>query len=536
MKRCFALAGCLISLMSISCVEDPQETSTQDQALIFGTIDYQPIGQMLNDTKYKIGARYGRAVGLSATACSGFLIDDDIVVTARHCRKDNSNELTFAFGWWDNVINEQQNTLYLEALQWMKQRYIDLGLTPGQAEAALPEATIIQQWTCRLIEHPAPEGIEEWDPTIPHARDIDYWKCDPITLEINYQDRLHKFHLRPGMIWGHFNVAVQPNKKANDPIYQLGVNTPFPSSGFQTLLSPSGHIQQSQIGCLDDYQNCFSYLGADARRGHSGGPILDTNKHVVFGVFHGMTWTNPNEDGTSYQGYAEDGSEGHNIGTYLDAIAVNLSTKPPVTRPVGATTQPTTWYGRQRTGPSRWRWAGTCPPNTMAAGIIGNTFHYPANPKFDGRLGNLGLICLPHTDEFNTHFDRGVVVSPNTLVIEQQHPTDGMDFNTYVNEVYGYRFDTNVYERQHVAMCPPGYYMRGMSMSYDSESIRQINAIFCEHPESGHRGVTSVYDQFGTQIGQNVATPACANGSFITSIDAAKEWNVEGASFMCNAL
>lgn len=521
MKRLMTVLA--IGLIPMACYETEEPEHRQSE-LIYGTVDHASLMSFDDDAQYKIGTRYGKAAARmsngigSSRFCSAFLIDDDIIATAHHCRAFLSvtNTADFEFGRW----GLRTSGAWTESNAWARQRLVSLGMSDAAANAA--SLNTLRNWNCTLI------GQE-------NNRDVDFWRCTRKVIGYTYNGRFNSYGLLPGMVWGHFNVESQ-TKTTNDPVYVVGINQASQFTSLQqALLSPNGQVQNGNATCYNgsSYQNCFWFDGADTRCGHSGGAMLDENNHAAFGVFSGFNWSNSAiENGCSWNSYSTGQTNNINIGAYFGAQAVNYATQQPSTYLTGAPRGYTHWVGQTRTSPSRWLWSGQCPPNTMAAGLIGHTMDYTAQPNLHNRLGNLGLICMPHTSPTNLHYDRGVVVSPNTLQVSHV-PTPGMDFNTYRNERYTYNFTTRQRVEQDVTMCPPGYFIKGLSLRHDTNGIGKITSLHCQDPQTGHSGYTYPGGKLGDYHSTYTGTHQCPSGAYVTGIDVARMWVIEGFSTFC---
>jgi hypothetical protein len=504
------------------------EEATRGGELLLGVLDQDLLMSFAHDPTYDRGAHFGRATArMTATTdrvpfCSAFLIDDRVVATAHHCRAflgldGDDPRARFEWGRWGM---RDWTGDFVEADDWARERLVDLGFPRADA-AAIPQEDM-REWTCELIEQ---DG----------QRDVDYWRCPRRRLEFEYWGRTLRFELEPGHLWGHVDVS-DASFADEDPLYVLGVNAVAPGAAQTALLAPNGRVTQANGACYFEspYTGCFRFDGADTRCGNSGGAVMDTGGHVALGVFSGFDWSDSwVEDGCSWNVYGDGDPTNINIGSYFGARAGELASAPaPGTFRMGAREGRTRWQGKPSSESSGYRVITRCPEHTLASGLVGHGVSLSAFPSVHEYLGSLGLLCTPHNHQGPLHLDRAQVPAGHSVAVDYA-PSWGEDFNTYMVARRWLDFDSGLRERQRVVSCPPGYFIKAMTLYDDDSGIRRIKGLLCEDPQTGDVGVTAADDKLGSKAGGSFGSHGCGAGAYVSGLDITSLWITEGFAVEC---
>ncbi|MEC7518319.1 MAG: hypothetical protein VYE22_00565 [Myxococcota bacterium] len=475
---------CAVTMVVTGCVSPTgapgaDDVAASEEEIIFDAEDWNDITAFETSPTYQIGALYGRATaGLFNRSqvseddepfCSGFLIDDEILVTAHHCRRGSFSSpqpIVAQFGEFDLGL--------LDARERMR----SLGFPVPQAQNMAFDGSA-REWTCDFIASDYPT----------YRRDIDYYRCRPNRVTPWAPAGAPIVDLLPGHVWGHMNVTTR-RANVDDRIYVLSVNDPSWQIGDDdVLLSPSGSIWDDwdDLPVSDDgfdYNGGFEWGDSDTLCGSSGGPVLYRNGsygHQVLGVVHGQydQWggdscrrTRVSEDSWSLNFYS-------NTGTYLMGQARTMSSTAPLTETMSVRWHyDTTALGG--TGGSEH--VAQCPSGFAVAGFVGETIDGGSR---DGVVGNLGVVCLPFRNRHTTvngvipwELDRAVVLSAGS-VNTPRIGSGGEDFNTYhherlvPNSTYGLPNG-----EQTLMICPPGTYVTGVEVRADS-MINMVRRLEC---------------------------------------------------------
>jgi len=173
-----------------------------------------------------------------------------------------------------------------------------------------------------------------------------------------------------------------------------------------------------------------------------------------------------------------------------------------------------------------------CPNGFMAAGVMG------LKTPNTGQLGNFGLVCLPFSMDYQ--FEKALVVSEGSRYIGRRK-ADKIPLDITLNEEV-IRSPSTGFElyQQSFQMCPPRYFMRGISLGEGGELVSfgtgrlganygfsGISALHCENvagnrnidiqPRTGlgKLGVKSNNDLFA----QLPKTLMCPKGFYISGFD-----------------
>lgn len=144
----------------------PQEESAQETAIILGAEDWDILARFEEDARYHVGALYGRAIA-SVPGCTGWLISDDILVTAAHCGLRDEGPITARFGQYSDDPNEADRGRALAdaRVALMRAGYPQSGAFDTRAftERALT------RFSCNFVASDYPS----------QERDVEYWRCRP---------------------------------------------------------------------------------------------------------------------------------------------------------------------------------------------------------------------------------------------------------------------------------------------------------------------------------------------------------------------
>ena len=489
-RRLLALSG--LALASISCVSELDEldefdeaVETVDSELIVGSRNWYPLTSMESSSTYLSSALYGRAAGRTDTYCSGFLIDDDIFVTAHHCHRSS---LEVTFGRYGDVPGDYSRA-NAEARRRLRQVGVPITIVDGLASSTF------RTFTCR------------WERRDSGYRDIEFYRCNTNLIEWREQfqnsDRVVRYGLKPGHVWGHFEVGG--SRAEGTRLNIIANNQRWSDSPWDTLLS-RGEVIDRDDDCTEGYSHCFEHSG-DTLTGSSGGAILDRNTHRVFGVVQGSHQVIKSE----------------NYGTYWGAVVHGyLTAQTHGGWATGVWGEHTAWVGGG--GGSNKRFS--CPLGMMAAGVIGST-------SASGYVGNLGLVCVPHYSASHMRLDRAKVVVGGSH--DTEFVTGAHDFNVYTHET---RSSTAAATHlQSLTLCPPGFFMYGMSVN-EGRYVNAINSINCEDPQSGALARRNVRqgasdNTIGARLDEDWTTIDCPVGQYMARLDINSGWVTDGFRVRC---
>jgi len=528
----------LIALASVvGCTEaDLEETafeqsggsdlSSQSQEIILGEADWAPISEFQDDPVYWVGTRYGRAAAkLPQVGCSGFLIDDEVIVTAEHCNQNGSTS-NASFGRIGETAGETAG-----AIADARQRLIDIGVPSSTANSL--SQWVFTNWNC----------ARRYDQT--DDADVDYWWCDPNRVTWTESSggiyaQTIQLDLYPGHVWGHMNIRVGERPEDRE-MYVLSVNDRAPDSAENVLLSPNGWVSDEEGTCFDwdpwnpnNNDHCFHYGGSDTRCGSSGGALIDATDHTVFGVVEGhFTWANlAGERGCSYDTYYDSSWwPNGNIGSYINNQSDQYVE--------GGTSAYS--LGRDSSQYTRWLggWGGNyrsleCPSNMLAAGVIGTT-----NDATDA-VGSFGLVCVPHNTPLRYQLDRSRVIlagGRDTNFTMAYGDLDSGDLNRFMNETASTEMrDDSGFLPPEMVMCPPGYFITDLYATYD-RSVHRVYRINCEDPQTGNRTMRSVSNGRigGSRSGryERYGGASCSDGTYFNGLQIRSGYWVDGFRPTC---
>lgn len=481
MKESSRLGTALIALSLLGCaaeVESPEIDDTREELVLDGE-DWDRIREFESTSfdEAHIAALYGRAVAKldadGGLTCSAWLIDDDIMVSAHHCRgeRDLRGDYwgTATFGrFGDEWTNTDAGRV--EAIR----QATSLGLG-SEAATAFGDGDLTR-FRCRVVD--TEYRLDG------RNRDVDYWQCEPNRIRGHFPPLpggARTMPIYPGHIWGHINVE-NGSRDDGDPLYMLSHNRrrDTPSGGmWQVMLSPRGYVYDAHDDAPGIYDTNFEVGRADNRCGSSGGAILDPRTHRAFGVIQGQYrafW-----DDKCYSGPESTGSIYSNIGTYIHRLANEYAED----RPPRTTAMP-----HIRSHPSS-QWVGgsggdvhaaACPDDYAVIGVIGESVS--DSEEDPGVVGDFGVICAPWStpgaSSPDIQLDRATIISGGS-----RHTgfglVDNADFNTRHHEtlVPGIAHRSNG-GRERFQTCPAGSYLSGLEARADS-SLNRVSMLRCTH-------------------------------------------------------
>ncbi|MCA9563217.1 MAG: hypothetical protein KC561_07000 [Myxococcales bacterium] len=482
--------------------ESGEAQSTTEDEVIFGAEEWDTISTFDFSDTYRIGARYGRAIAhLENGGCSGFLVDDEYLVTAEHCHSDEGFMAVFGkFGWTDGN--------YTQGHTEARRRAVELGIPQDVANTI--HMDLLTRFQCQFRDDQSDRA------------DVEYYVCAPNRIawtEGTGSDRQEiVLDLKPGHIWGHMNVGPGHRGQGTD-LYVLSINNTSRQDHKHDLLSPGGFIDRTTGTCGDNNENCFHFQGADTRCGSSGGAILDLNTNQVFGVVEGYFTQRLREDGCSFHSY--DGRiYQENVGSYLSDQVFNYVDTTRRFWSLGRWSHYGSWVG----GTGGYRNYLYCPEGTMAAGIIGAT-----NRRYSN-VGTFGLVCVPHYSLSNYQMDRAAVISAGGIDTDFRI-ADGDDYNTYRNEQLS-DYYTPTPEFQEIAMCPPGYFISDISGQSSNGRVQAISSVTCEDPQTGNSTTRRVALGISVIGGQSWST-GCMTDRYVAGMRINSGWVTDGFQPIC---
>lgn len=506
-----------------------QDLKKDTKSLIFHGEDWDFIPLFENHNTYKVGARYARAVGQFG-GCSSFLIDDEYVTTARHCRPETLTRRRMTFGRYGVASGN-----YERGIQDARNRLQDIGFPVGFV-SNLSRADL-QSWDCHMVSS---------EYTSSQKRDIDHWKCSShifimtLPVKIKFSDnptiqertRNYGVHIYPGHIYGHYNVRPG-HRYEGYKLYGASFNYKSSQSPVHrsVLLSPSGFITDRNNAYIlggKYHKNGFEYIGTDMVAGSSGGPIIGRNDHRVIGVHSKGSHSHGSRK--SYTTSYISRQINYNIGAYMSSRVLQYNA-----------TEPKKYY-LSLTATSRTRWIGgtggtlhdmKCPEGFLAAGIV----HSNSSRRY---VGNFGLICVPFWNSLlENQLDRAVVIAGGSH--DTKRGSIQKDFNTFTKE------NLTIDGKDHpFAMCPPGYQLSGIEMRKDTQHdlFRGVKRVECARFEgvyAGHGSKMALYHRPPRQrthwsyLGTKQRA-ACPVGQVVMGIRIRSGDLTDGFSFHCKRI
>lgn len=296
-----------------------------------------------------------------------------------------------------------------------------------------------------------------------------------------------------------------PNNKTGREVYLLSSNirNKFdPNSPREKLLSPSGYLINSFTTTEPYPSNIYAANNMKSDFGSSGGAYMDLSTNKAIGVFSGE------ED---IPGKAIGKAIGQKIPDEISDLIANRRKRidpriypEPKPNPTFNPSLPNPFLAREYKGINFEPKVLSCPEGHVAAGVIASTVTRRGKDIANlGMIGNLGLICLPYTRDLSVYqsygngfirsqisqFDHATVISGGSLDTKLT-PTNNMLFDEYFASHRSPGFATIFSgwftgKPQSFAMCPPGYFLRGLNIlpgidgASRSTIIRAILSLEC---------------------------------------------------------
>ncbi len=521
-----------MAVSSSACISnsggDEEEVGNAESEIVMGSANYKLLTELEGLGPDGARALYGRAVGtFPESGCSGFLIEDDVVVSARTCRMAGNNVVTsdtqeFQLGLHGSgAATGNFNPALIEAMV----KLMALGVPTSVFITGQISLETLTKWSCNAVQQTP-------------GRDVEYFACEPNNiLWTNDNGTTTQLALMPGHLYGHMNVKPSV-PGAVTSIRNLGVNKRCGDPQKSTL-SSTGQMWEVSEACdewsPDAFGSCFDYT-SDANLGHEGGPIFVNATNEVFGIHtgHWHFWLHDAGDdsdpcASASFNYAE------NLGTYIANDVFNFTNDSPNGN--GSSTGVTLSAGTFVGGTGGTARNLTCPSNYLAAGVIGST-------AADGHLGNFGLVCMPNTDFFQGdltgdvdayRLDRAVVIAGGSIDTGFT-VADRVDFNSYYNEV---RSSTAVAPfQQRLNMCPPGEFLKGITGHFSSLA-GSVTELTCSPPKFFNMETTRTVNNLGdlssadSRSFSEQSTECGGAFQFLSGLNLHSGWVTDGFQALC---
>jgi hypothetical protein len=516
----------LLSLGAGACAaDDTPELGEADQELILGGEDWDQLPNFESDPTYYRGSLYGRATANldmgSGGRCSGWMITDNILVTAHHCRNGHTT-ITAKFGQYDASPGGNA-----AGLADARNRLAELGV-PLAVSATIGDSTLTH-FSCSLYESEYPST----------SRDVDFYLCAPnqVTMNIPPFNRNRTFEFHPGHLWGQYELDLG-SRSDGDYIYAISTNktNAQDSAGLpnSVLLSPHGYVYDGDDDFYGQYAHNFEFVGSDIICGSSGGVMMDQTDHRAFGLITGQ-YSLSGDDSCDRTGHGNGGTFYSNVGTYLGDGAATL---------VG---YGASYDGVPKVGTHNSAWVGgtggtlrtmTCPTNFVATGVIGT--------RINGVIGNFGVVCTPYRRGYfeTTGADAtvGRDFKNSTVLAGGSIDTDfvvanGTDYNTYWHDVVP-NHDGSTPQSQ--IQCPFGSYLSGVNVSRVNALISGVDSIRCTELKKVGNSVEQRASTFSTP-GLSGATASkqtalCKDNSYATGLIERSGYFTDGFQLACTQL
>lgn len=465
-----------------------------------GGINWDNINEFQNDFFYGRGAFIGRAVAsttaVEGSRCTGWHYHGSNsakhsvahLLTAAHCRGPSpirypsidflqcpssrkrpfANLLEATYGFFPRANEFIENKLRAFGLPEVLIRFLEKeGLDPIAPERTGFERLREQRCQIATSFYNSADGCS----------DIDIYNCIKSILpgySINFVPE-NNVRMSSSDIFGSVRLAGLTDRfhrQYNREVYSLSMNDKLDISSLplENLLSPKGLVKlYSTRGVWDGrdretIDSSFMTYGNWIKPRSSGGPVLDLRTNTGLGAF---SWWIPDIGPVFPRNYhfmippprlhkSFSGIQGFIDLSIPYMLGSNLSSDLMFTRRIGGA------------GGNLSRLS--CPPEMAATGIVASEVRNRSNS--DKTIGNLGLICMPFSDNFR--FDLAKVISGGSADTNQA-PTFGQGFDHYITtnltndrpfvdfSFFGipFRFFT-AGKQQDFFMCPPRYYLSGI--------------------------------------------------------------------------
>jgi len=445
-------------------------------------------------------------------SCSGVLVNDGVIATAKHCDFDEVPTVVARFGQFGSRANagifEGDSDSGVEVARRRLQER--LGFSQAAAISAVPNQEALS-WNCTFIAslYNSSHGY----------RDIHFLECTPRAWSTGQKT----VSVLPGHIFGAHhpkNLDSHSNPLPVDTgLWDLSHNHKSTSGIVSDLISPYGYMSYSHDSIYNGgeyYGHVFRSHNDDNEVGSSGGAVLRLSNNDTFGVISFDPFP-----GSNYMLFTPSASV-YNISSYHDSYAEQtfVTNAPEVT----TSYQPINWSGGGA-------WVGgtggtghtlTCPSNHIAVGVIGST-------GYGGWVGNLGLVCAAWQPFRSHQLDHAYVYSAGSWDTGFISAAGERLYDYYRNVVSSTEPDG----LQTMALCPEGEYMSGINV-YSGTYVARIYSIQCKRYnfDWSSNSVLPV-EPIGTNSSGTWHSSTCPSGSYVKSLALYSGWVVDSLAVWC---
>ncbi len=475
--------------------------------------NWDNISSFDDNPRYFVGSSLGKAFAKGPGDCTSWNIGGPFAITAAHCNAGMPS------------IDVARDVMFtkdgcLTNLELIKSGFPST--TPRSFDYGDPTSINRQAIKNRLIDLGIPESsVYNLDESLLNGffkfqhklyrnylnvfygcRDIEVYRAEPETLGYMIYGQKQKIALLPSHLYG--SVPFFSEKYANTPyykrigrpVYALSVNRRITGGAIENLLSPDGYLSYPPIN-EPSPSHSLTALGLHLKGGSSGGALMDLRANEALGVYS----RNVGPYDTSDMIPDDVWRLVHYRRPYSDPLERSEHLLFGTPHPSFNFKRPPSSWSR-RFGPIGSALfsveALSCPPNYAAAGIIASTVTRPGeHAGADSMIGNLGMICLPYRQRNAMYpFDYATVIAGGSFDTNIL-PISKMNFDDYYSKIrsvgtpdMSLRF-SQAGIPQSFAMCPPGYYLRGIHAlpGFDRASradiIRQIYQLDCRRADFG---------------------------------------------------
>lgn len=499
--------------------------------------------------KYKVGGRYGTAIGnygrkidgIDSSAGSSWIVRGPYLLTANHCVVDSTQSPFVQFGQFvsERQLMKMGSTIDSETINpkkvgmlsriYLRDRLLSLGIVPSHSSADIAYEQF-EKFSVRTHNQPHTE------------RDISVLETSGLSKPLNlnlwengiYRSIQERYELTPNTLWG--SIPLLPYSKRNDQYLSSGKNIYLLQSNEATVYGDYRQTLLSYDGVINFpwWNQAISGGNLYFENGSSGGATLETETNQAFAVI---------------KGYWYPGLNAHLVPKEVDNLLSNYekSLYDPSKYPVFPTYVDWNHIIRSSITGTQHKTL-LCPRGMVAAGILGSR-----ETQSDENIGNFGFVCIPFGSSESSAtrkeylFDFARIIATGSVDTARgfvdagkgSSPIEGERLDTYMNEVVlrqnatsvglkGYQPSATV-ERipQAFSNCPPNYYLRGLSILYDNSKhpmLVRIPALFCENAKGSRSLIHFVPDGPGKLGGiapgiqASVKNISCPSGHFINGL------------------
>lgn len=496
------------------------------------------------------------------TVCSGFLIREELAVTALHCSQNRGNAAlgataTFHFGAWDSRV--------LDVNLYVKERVQALGGSAPTSE----EIELARAWRCESqgLDDPATNGWGD-------LRDSMLWYCPA--------QRLGGVLIEPGQLWGWYTPTLFNAFHDGAALHVGGANLrswidtggtgaeladalmtgPAPDGRVETLISDAGKVMRapSRTQCApfdrnnnnrlmvsdpnlvvfddgDFFGDCFAH-DSDMLGGSSGGPVVLDDTFEVLGIVQGEVapgdrrdpqewvstgyrWDRPRferklvEQGvrSPFRAYGvATGNTVANMATTFGETYLRFALWPDIEHPLpvkGGSIDDAEVRNQDVAGRrTAWPEGIFCPGGGLPSGVM-----YTASARLR-RMTSLFLVCPTYADGETTHqLTHAAVVGVGTPDTTHRGPQE-LSYQAAHNQLLQLDVPDRVHSYE--LLCPPGHYLSAVEFTAE-DGLQHLTSIECIVPRSGNRPVVrrAVANMpYGTSGTTAPARTQCAEGTY----------------------